>query len=300
MDDAAARDNLYQYNGKELNNDFGLGWNDYGARWYDASVGRFPSVDPIIEKFPYLNPYNYASNSPVTSIDLWGLQGIPISTNDLTQYMLKSSATVRTGLFAINHPIAALNIWFYSKSSENISTNAQRFSSKTRLTEGAEGSQLNAFRHTLWQATIASTYGEDVAKAIGYAHEANPLAVSRQNFQMNFSNLSNADEAVDLLNNMIGRTIGVANPNADMQDLAMKVLEYFRDKGLWTATELKNKDGQTTGYHIQKEKIGSQAFKISSDRLGRLDSNGFTPEETKNRHRATANSQREAMNVKKE
>ena len=70
-----ALDNRYQYNGKELNDDFGLNWNDYGARWYDASIGRFPSVDPIIEKFPYLTPYNYASNSPVSKIDLWGLQG---------------------------------------------------------------------------------------------------------------------------------------------------------------------------------------------------------------------------------
>ena len=51
-------------------------WYDYGARFYDAQVGRFHSVDPIIEKFPHLTPFNYASNNPVSNIDLWGLQGM--------------------------------------------------------------------------------------------------------------------------------------------------------------------------------------------------------------------------------
>jgi hypothetical protein len=47
----------------------------YGAREYDPAIGRFFGVDPIIEQFPYLTPYNYASNDPVLNIDLWGLQG---------------------------------------------------------------------------------------------------------------------------------------------------------------------------------------------------------------------------------
>jgi len=68
--------NHYLYNGKELNTDLGLDWYDYGFRWYDAELGRFPSVDPIIENFPDLTPYNYASNNPSTLIDLWGLQGV--------------------------------------------------------------------------------------------------------------------------------------------------------------------------------------------------------------------------------
>jgi RHS repeat-associated protein len=41
--------NHYTYNGKELNRDFGLGWLDYGFRWYDPAVGRFPSVDPLAD-----------------------------------------------------------------------------------------------------------------------------------------------------------------------------------------------------------------------------------------------------------
>lgn len=63
----------------ELNEDLGLNWLDYGARWYDPAIARFPSVDPIIEKFPHLTPYNYASNDPISKIDLWGLQGWPVN-----------------------------------------------------------------------------------------------------------------------------------------------------------------------------------------------------------------------------
>lgn len=73
----------YLYNGKERNDNFGLGWSDFGARWYmDGWLPIFPTVDPIIEEFPYLSSYNYASLNPVTNVDLWGLQGA--GTNEKT------------------------------------------------------------------------------------------------------------------------------------------------------------------------------------------------------------------------
>jgi RHS repeat-associated protein len=67
---------LYQYNGKELIQDAGLGWHAYGKRYYDAAVGRFPNVDPLIDTFHFVTGYNYAENEPVGHIDLWGLQKV--------------------------------------------------------------------------------------------------------------------------------------------------------------------------------------------------------------------------------
>jgi RHS repeat-associated protein len=74
--EVAAPENKYQYNGKELNEELGLDWLDYGARWYDAAVGRFTGIDPIADQFPHVSPFNYAEDEPIANIDLHGLQRV--------------------------------------------------------------------------------------------------------------------------------------------------------------------------------------------------------------------------------
>ena len=62
----------YKYNGKELDQKNGLNWYDYGARHYDAAIGRWHVVDPMNENRYTISTYTYASNSPVNRVDLDG------------------------------------------------------------------------------------------------------------------------------------------------------------------------------------------------------------------------------------
>jgi RHS repeat-associated protein len=62
----------YRFCGKEKDEESGLYY--YGMRYYSAWTCRFMSVDPLAGKYPYLTPYQYASNDPIGAIDIDGLE----------------------------------------------------------------------------------------------------------------------------------------------------------------------------------------------------------------------------------
>ena len=70
----------YKYNGKEL--DDKTKWYDYGARHYDAALGRFTTQDRFAEKYSALSTYQYGANSPVCNIDING-DSLKIVSSDL-------------------------------------------------------------------------------------------------------------------------------------------------------------------------------------------------------------------------
>ena len=62
-----------------------LNYNDFGARYYDADVGRFLAVDRFADKYPSLTPYQYAANNPVFFVDSNGDSLINVKVNDYTK-----------------------------------------------------------------------------------------------------------------------------------------------------------------------------------------------------------------------
>jgi len=59
----------YKYNGKKLDRFQGVDMYDYGARHYDAALGRWFTVDPMAEKYYSFSQYVYCANNPVRFID---------------------------------------------------------------------------------------------------------------------------------------------------------------------------------------------------------------------------------------
>ena len=90
--------NKYLYNGKELQDDElagnSLGWYDYGFRFYDATLARFTTIDPLTEKNHSQSGFAYAYNNPVRFIDYMGLDTIGINYNDKGIWEITNSQIV--------------------------------------------------------------------------------------------------------------------------------------------------------------------------------------------------------------
>ncbi|MFY7665419.1 RHS repeat domain-containing protein, partial [Flavobacterium sp.] len=62
----------YKYNGKEWQDELGLNFYDYGARNYDAAIGRWMNVDALAVKYYSNSPFHYADNNPILNYDVDG------------------------------------------------------------------------------------------------------------------------------------------------------------------------------------------------------------------------------------
>jgi RHS repeat-associated protein len=190
-------DNKFTYNGKELEDDHGLNWYHYGARFYDAQIGRWHVVDLVDE---FHSPYLFVGNNPVRFVDPDGSE-----TQDYQK--LWNQLTSAEKEFVTNNPLVAWD--FYDARNEAFTMAAQ-----TKL-EGAHGGYQDAFRHAYWNALMAKAHGKEKALEYSNAHEArdNPVEIVV------------GDMLMDKINNSVGAEIGAANSNLSNQEIANLVMD---------------------------------------------------------------------------
>ena len=87
-------DNKYGYNAKEFNDDFGLNWNDYGARMYDPAIGKWNGFDAMAEAYQAMSPYHYAMNNPMRFIDPNGMYSNDGTTSRNTSALAEDGSMV--------------------------------------------------------------------------------------------------------------------------------------------------------------------------------------------------------------
>ena len=279
---------------------------NYTYRMHDPRVGRFFAVDPLLFRYPFNSTYAFSENRVIRNIELEGLEDYnPMAyasemfnamSSEVTEWFKVENPVPkekrRIVLFCITHPVIANEIGYSDVNAlhSTISSDATRFAvrgkdSKSNSTLNKseingkimdEASQIGAMRHVLWQSIIASKYGVEIAKEIGYAHEESfdPLEIDMQQRDFQSNQIDLLDETVDLLNNKIGQEIGKQNPGLSTKELAITSLNYFHDKGFYYAKQ--NSDGSIK---IIRNKISDNQYNELLKKYKTLDDNGRTPHE---------------------
>jgi len=142
----------FKYNGKELDTKKGLNWYDYGARQYDATLGRWFAVDPLAEDYYNWSPYNYCLNNPIKYIDPDGkdaiitLQGntITITSNIILTGPLATNTLAEAYLNNIMDNWGKMNTYVYDEVIYQIAWNIN-----VRVAEEGESMNFNGINNYL-------------------------------------------------------------------------------------------------------------------------------------------------------
>ncbi len=266
-------------------------WGNIITNIYASGNQNGPDDDSQVRWNKETNALEYSNDGGST----WFAYNINLEGVNISSVSAIPPSWVRRDLFGIENPIEALAIGINQTGGTNISSDAVRFSTRgtspdsdsilqENTTPGEEntGSEVNAFRHTIWQATISNMFGFDIAAQVGYAHEDVPGAIdglsNEELSSKSFPTALKVDESIDLANNIIGRQIGTSNPTMGMRDLALQALDRFASTGLWTS--VRNSDGT---YGMRLTTITADKYNQMRNVIMTLDDDGFTPAEAAKR-----------------
>lgn len=109
--------------------------------------------------------------------------------------------------------------------------------------------------------------GENAAIEIGNAHED---ALPGDLNQRSFDSIDTADQMTDLLNNEIGRSIGLKNTNASNKSFSEAILKEFKENGLWVSHQIDDKC-----FVIRRETLSQSKYEAALKVIGNKGENGL-------------------------
>ena len=260
----------YKYNGKELDRKNGLDWYDYGARMYDAALGRWHVVDPMSEKYYSWSPYTYCKNNPVLRIDLDGKDDYVISrsgrlfnetpidkrgkgsTDNLYLSSDRSiSVTVNQGLLGEIHSMQA---------KEQKENRVKKSYGSTQDLETAATVFKFAADHTTveWKLDV---YDDNGTRTAVVATDRDPYGVDNGVYAQNKLSVK-GEKVIDIHSHLLGGTKGGAGNDFNLAKPQRKNAVYMKDNRVST-----DKKGMIYEYTKNASRVNSIRVYDATDLL---------------------------------
>ncbi|MBT2557397.1 hypothetical protein J7E24_06340 [Hymenobacter sp. ISL-91] len=235
---SATPENKFTFNGKEKQDEFGLGWHDYGARMYDPAIIRWNTGDPLASKMPEWSPYVMSYDNPISFLDPDGAR--PFPANDPT-FASRITAMIGSTFanvvqYSNNFSMRALEQWGHG----GINYRAGMFTVQGLIGEAIVSNKV--------QTSVVNTY-----RQIGRASVLSPQSIPETYASTQVRNgVNEGGNEIDVVARITGGSIGKVEMQFNNSDGSANNTSYNLGKGesVNFAMEVK-----TIGSHRNTSKI---------------------------------------------
>ncbi len=203
-----SNDDRYKFTGHELDSDAGIDLSYAGARYLDSEIGSWLSIDPMVDKYPGLSPYNYTMNNPLNLVDPDGRMACCEAFVKKVNDFVDSSRKKLNKFFN--------NVAFNPRTSKNVLGSAEKAKNETKIGASYQVG-LGLKNKDLIEVNAGS-----IEKSVEYS----PVEGISENFVISGIEAEVGNELVGLGTSIgsIDSNLDINNPNASINFMGKNVL----------------------------------------------------------------------------